>query len=118
MRPLASVLRTTSATKGISPEQLRQRLAGHVADPEFVSDLDPLVVGGLADYDAVATALSLIAWTDLWLDDRLPTAAHQRRDREAPSRCPVYTMISGNPSRCANPNGECSDHPEAVSADW
>jgi hypothetical protein len=101
-------------------------LAANAADPQFRSDLDLLVTGGLDDYDVDRTATELTLWSDRYLDPlydaRRSPSAITREQRKwahhgwAPSslRCPHHDVTPNGVTRCPwwhEPGGHCPDHP-------
>ncbi|MDX1622298.1 MAG: nucleotidyl transferase AbiEii/AbiGii toxin family protein [Nitriliruptorales bacterium] len=114
--------------EGITPGQLRARLAEHLEDQDFVNDLDELVVTPYEGFDVVTEARRLILWCDenldVLADARRSRSARRREQREMEAqgwfpgkvRCPVYGRSSGNLSRCGTwlePGEECPAHPDA-----
>jgi predicted nucleotidyltransferase component of viral defense system len=111
---------------GVSPAVFRERLAKHAEDPEFCSDLDALTNLPYEGFDPKVETRELIQWTDRFLDP----LANQRRSTNAVRgeqekwkkeggwtpgkvRCPEYSMLDGNLSRCRQwyPEGEkCPIH--------
>lgn len=123
---LASAADHYLAHEGITPTELRRRVAAHRRDPDFGRDIEPLTGEVEADFDVDRVAHAFIQWTDAHLEPlyyrRLSDNA-RRRDRErwakeggwAPSRirCPRYEMDSGNLSRCVywyEPDESCPEH--------
>lgn len=101
----------------ISPAAFRSRLAEHVTTDEFLADLDPLLVGGVGDYDAAAVARRVVVWSDAFLDPLLPTHDQRRSGAAAPGdlRCPEYARTEGTLSRCERRvalGARCPDHAE------
>lgn len=97
----------------ISPAVFRERLAKHSEDPEFCSDLDALTNLPYEGFSPKAASRELIQWTDRHLDplaNQRRSASAVRRDQRkwekegqwAPGkvRCPEYSVIDGNLSRC------------------
>lgn len=123
---LASAADHYLAHEGITPTELRQRVAAHRRDPDFGQDVEPLT-GGLDDgFDVDRVTWAFIQWTDRHLDPlhyRRRSQNARRRDRQrwekeggwTPSniRCPRYEMDSGNLSRCVHwydPDAACPEH--------
>jgi len=116
------------AHEGITPAQLRVRLAEHERDPDFLRDLDVLTAVPYEGFDAITETRRLILWADIHLDHlwdrrRNPTAV--RRDQRGRERggwrddalqCPVYARRDGNLTRCDSwvvPGRPCPEHPDA-----
>lgn len=111
---------------GVSPAVFRERLARHAEDPEFRSDLDALINQPYEGFDPRVESRKLIQWTDRFLDpmaNQRRSASAVRRDLEkwkreggwAPGkvRCPEYSMLDGNLSRCGHwypANEKCPIH--------
>jgi hypothetical protein len=97
----------------VHPAVFRERLAMHVEDPEFCSDLDTLTNAPYEGFDPKAASRELILWTDRHLDPlvnrrRSATALQREQDRwkkggqwvPGKIRCPVYSEADGNLRRC------------------
>lgn len=111
------------AHASISPATFRVRLAEHLTAPDFLSDMETLVVGGLGSYDAVQVGRRLTVWSDQWLDPRLPT--HQQRQSGFPDdglvQCPGFARSSGNWARCQQrvaPGSDCPSHSGVPTESW
>ncbi|TVP43253.1 MAG: hypothetical protein EA350_13955, partial [Gemmatimonadales bacterium] len=112
--------------EGIAPATLRERLAGHVVDPEFCGDLSALTIRPYDGFDPAAVTRELIRWTDQHLDPLY----HARRNRNAvrrdqrrwakeggwapgKMRCPEYELARGQLNRCKHwlaPDEACPLH--------
>ncbi|CAN5780094.1 hypothetical protein BH23GEM6_BH23GEM6_00250 [soil metagenome] len=66
--PLATAADHYLTHEGIAPATVRERLADHVADPEFCGDLEALTAEPYPGFDVVAATHELIQWTDEHLD--------------------------------------------------
>ena len=97
----------------VSPAQLRERLANHLRDHDFGSDLEALVVSPYEGFDVAGAMRELIQWTDKHLDPlhnarRNPNAIRREQQRWEEEggwavgkvRCPEYALKKGNLSRC------------------
>jgi hypothetical protein len=110
----------------VHPAVFRERLAKHVLDPEFCSDLDILTPASHEGFHPEAASRELIQWTDRHLDPlvnqrRSASAVHREQEKWrkegqwAPGkvRCPLYSTVDGNLRRCPHwywEDGICPAH--------
>lgn len=112
--------------EGLESALLRQQLASHTTDRDFIHDLDLLTAAPYEGFDPVAQTHELIRWTDIHLDPlfdaqrsasaRSRRASDRRRRGIGPDalQCTVHTTQDGGLSRCGEhfPPGEtCPRHP-------
>lgn len=111
----------------IHPSQFRARLAAHLADPEFVSDLAVYLVDPAGAGDPPTLVHRWILWTDRYLDlpyarlafETLPSKRKERVIDEiaehlasGAERCSIHESDGHRWRRCAHQleNGACPDH--------
>ncbi len=113
--------------EGISPAELRARIAAHIRDPEFCHDLNVLAASSYEGFNPVDAGRDLIRWSDCHLDPlhdarRNPNAVRREQQRwekeggwaAGKVRCVQYEVRDGNLSRCGQWLGqdeECAGHP-------
>jgi hypothetical protein len=107
----------------VQPSQFRSRLAAHLEDPEFVTDVAMYLVDPTTAGDPRILVHRWTLWTDCHLD--LPYAQHaadrtssKRKDRaiheiterlaSGAERCPVHEFDGANRRRCSEPLNEAS----------
>jgi predicted nucleotidyltransferase component of viral defense system len=125
-RELAKAADYYLSSASVSAAVFRERLAQHSEDPDFGSDLNALTTLPYEGFDPRVASRELIQWSDRYLDplvNQRRSASAVRRDQAkwkeegqwAPGkvRCPEYSVVDGNLSRCPHwySEGEgCPDH--------